>query len=726
MKNIDNRIAELQQIADQSKELIKVKRYDFADNTDVKSFKKYTQALFKNRITLMKSYGQQNCAVDLSELNSENLTRRSAAILRLAENAQNRYQTQYPSFSVAQTIADLCAPCPTDTFNGLDSTRRIELAAAIWILDHLKNSSKLDDALEYMPESRDELDRIDLPDASDSVHSDDLIRGMLHVIRFRNCGLNGFDPSSAFMDNADATAAIAGRSDSECRSRFDGIMSLIEPDTVSELRKRFIENVRQLTESCLALYDKLQSSVITLTETKIRMIEEEIADVRQTESALNVLNDQSDGTETTLPVVGDMQASDNPLTEVTCSGIHPSCTREEAMRVEEALQTAVFRRENFCLNIMLLCAERKHKLREIIGNELLKLLPESKTNDPYEMCFAFLSLLYTDSDAVWCYNLPYIVLEDACRSLPWANGISGQKQPEVTPAFYEAAKNAPEQHIVQQSQSILNRRLIKRPFVGPGDDKISFSQLVYQFSGLVPPRGMPELSYIKALFDDSILTKNEIDILYEYFTLACSLAQRDENYVFVDEEDETTEDVQNDDRENDDSARELRELKRENKNLKAMANKLEHRLRESADALNSISESLDEANAELGELRSMIRETDNSKKEYSVTVSFPYTAKKRSIVFGGHSTWLKAIRPLLPDVRFIEPSAQPNTGLILNADVVWIQTNALSHSDFYKIIDVVRKHNIELHYFTYASAEKCAEQFALNDMADTQENSENE
>ena len=120
----------------------------------------------------------------------------------------------------------------------------------------------------------------------------------------------------------------------------------------------------------------------------------------------------------------------------------------------------------------------------------------------------------------------------------------------------------------------------------------------------------------------------------------------------------------------------------------------------------------------------MIRENDNSDNEYSVTVTFPYTARKRAVVFGGHSSWLKAIRPLLPNVRFVEPSAQPNTGLIMNADVIWIQTNAMSHSDFYKIIDIVRKHNIELRYFKYASAEKCAEQVALDDMAAEESNEE--
>lgn len=41
---------------------------------------------------------------------------------------------------------------------------------------------------------------------------------------------------------------------------------------------------------------------------------------------------------------------------------------------------------------------------------------------------------------------------------------------------------------------------------------------------------------------------------------------------------------------------------------------------------------------------------------------------------------------------------------------------AISHSAYYKIMDTVRTHNIPVHYFSYASAEKCAEQLALFDV----------
>ena len=729
MKTIETRIEELQQIAAQAKESIAVERYDFDDSAGVKALEKHIEGVFKNRVALLRSFDRQNSKTAASdELNNECLSRRSAAVCRLAQKADAEYRDKYPQLSVARAFADLCAPCPADTFNGLDKVYHIELAAAIRILDQLRESGRLDDALEYLPESREELDRVDLPDVNDSVHSSDLIRGMLHVIRYRNCGQNGFDPSLPFMDNADASAALAGKSDSVYRSRFDGVMSLIDDDTVTQLRGRFIEAISDLTDGCLALYDQLQEKIVKLTKTKIRMIEDEIVNARQTESALNVLSDQADsGCETTVTVVGGPEPEGARAGDTRAGDIQPVYSLEEAKAVEEALQEAVFRKENFCLNILILCKERRHDMQSIIGAELSELIAP-QAGDPFDTCFAFLSLLDADSDEVWGYNLPYIILADACRGLPWGDAgrdADKESEPKVTAAFYEAAKKGPEKYIVPPSESILNRRLVTRPFAGSDDDKISFAQLVYLFSGLVPPRGMPELSYIKALLNDSGLSKSEIDLLYEYFTLACSLVQRDENYVFIDEEEENADTAQ-DSAENDDQARELRELKRENKNLKAMLNKLEHRLKESGDALTGMSESLEEANNELAELRSMIRETDNSDKEYSTTVSFPYTAKKRAVVFGGHSSWLKAIRPLLPDIRFVEPSAQPNTGLILNADVIWIQTNALSHSDFYKIIDLVRKHGIELHYFTYASAEKCAEQFALNDMENARSDSAEE
>ena len=66
-------------------------------------------------------------------------------------------------------------------------------------------------------------------------------------------------------------------------------------------------------------------------------------------------------------------------------------------------------------------------------------------------------------------------------------------------------------------------------------------------------------------------------------------------------------------------------------------------------------------------------------------------------------------------VRFVDRTTVPNADMIRRADVLWIQTNAISHGYYYKIIDEVRKYDVRVRYFSYASAQKCAEQIVADE-----------
>ena len=103
-------------------------------------------------------------------------------------------------------------------------------------------------------------------------------------------------------------------------------------------------------------------------------------------------------------------------------------------------------------------------------------------------------------------------------------------------------------------------------------------------------------------------------------------------------------------------------------------------------------------------------------------VEFPWPVKRRVLVFGGHDTWSKAIRPLLPGVRFFDREALPDLKAIKGANAVWIQSNALSHKFYYRIIDTARRENIPVLYFGFASARKCAEQLVAYEL-ETENNS---
>lgn len=62
------------------------------------------------------------------------------------------------------------------------------------------------------------------------------------------------------------------------------------------------------------------------------------------------------------------------------------------------------------------------------------------------------------------------------------------------------------------------------------------------------------------------------------------------------------------------------------------------------------------------------------------------------------------------------PYTKPDANLIRHADVVWMQTNAMPHSFYGKIMEIVRQRKIPVKYFAYASADKCAKQLAEDDM----------
>lgn len=52
----------------------------------------------------------------------------------------------------------------------------------------------------------------------------------------------------------------------------------------------------------------------------------------------------------------------------------------------------------------------------------------------------------------------------------------------------------------------------------------------------------------------------------------------------------------------------------------------------------------------------------------------------------------------------------PKHPIIRNADVVWIQNNCISHPQYWSIVKNCKLAGVQMRYFAFASAEKCAEQ----------------
>ena len=169
-------------------------------------------------------------------------------------------------------------------------------------------------------------------------------------------------------------------------------------------------------------------------------------------------------------------------------------------------------------------------------------------------------------------------------------------------------------------------------------------------------------------------------------------------------------------------ARENKRLKEENKGLRKALSELSRQSAQEKAKLEKELEALRREHRELADLRELVFNRENDVEtagdsQGTGDISFPYETKKRTVVFGGHETFLKQFRPRFSNVRFVDAEQYAfSPDIIRNADIVWIQNNRISHSQYYRIINTTRQYGIQVRYFPYASADKCAEELVKEDM----------
>lgn len=83
---------------------------------------------------------------------------------------------------------------------------------------------------------------------------------------------------------------------------------------------------------------------------------------------------------------------------------------------------------------------------------------------------------------------------------------------------------------------------------------------------------------------------------------------------------------------------------------------------------------------------------------------------KKICIFGGHPTWINGVKGWLVNARFFNDGDLHSLDVIRNADEIWIQSNAISHSFYGKVLDAARVNKVPVQYFKYAGVLKCIEQ----------------
>ncbi len=154
-------------------------------------------------------------------------------------------------------------------------------------------------------------------------------------------------------------------------------------------------------------------------------------------------------------------------------------------------------------------------------------------------------------------------------------------------------------------------------------------------------------------------------------------------------------------------------LRNKNARLVDILNSLQKANKELEQNLSVLAAESDKQHVELSDLRERVYNLDNQGEREApedVTIQYPYTVKGKIVSFGGHISWIQEMKKLLPNVIFISPDTLPNMDIIRGADAVWIQTNCISHSNYYKILTSVKNLGKQVRFFVFSGHRKCAEQ----------------
>lgn len=364
--------------------------------------------------------------------------------------------------------------------------------------------------------------------------------------------------------------------------------------------------------------------------------------------------------------------------------------------------------------------------RFVLGyRELGRIMSGFVVQNPFEICFALLYMLATNEQSVWLTKAGVAVITAASLLLPWYDP-DGEYEIDYEDDDWD------DKILVFNRNGWLDRAPVEEraDYYHKKIGKWTLDQHIYRLCrGIVPVGFHPFSAEREVMRKDGVEEADMIADLSEMMFLSSfqagqlicggySLKQHD-----TEDDEKKVETADSEDGSDPDIHALQAELQEARKQVKELHKEL-YELRHETEVAQSKAEqelkSLRMEHRELADLRELVFNQEHEHPEElekpTKQIDYPYEPLKRTVVFGGHDTFLKAFKPLFPSVRFVDARQLAfDTGVIRNADVVWIQNNCMSHPQYWKVVKACKVYDVQLRYFAYASAEKCAEQLVIED-----------
>lgn len=593
-------------------------------------------------------------------------------------------------------------------------TKKYFETAAIWVADRILDAGKMEDCIRLIGTLNEEDVKADDYSLKDSVHLDEVKNGIAYILRHRDDNGSGRWTPKEMIANK---AAIEGKhKNSPNRKRYNELIALIPEEDIEELKKYYDEEIRDIA---LELIDEVES------------------DIRKTELAMRATNNAAEQSVNLGKLIGKTnknsrgdifsQIQPQPNALLTANTV-PLRTNEDLFANEEQKLRNVFNNLNIQAKSLWNMTTKiaNYRFKQHLDNASIEGAADGNggnghiCKDPYAIVFATLYLADEGYDVT--FSSEGVCLFYAAEvQLPWIYDLQESTKPKAQQQHTDITIN---KDILSQiyDEFYDNKYLnisCSEGEDGEAEENFSYAnpaQVIYYVSGHIPPRNNTILASMDTDLDGVVIDNMDSTSMDKALSVAGVLSERKnaeyEKQLLMQMEAEK--DTQTEQRAKDlsdevarlnkivaEQKKKIDELKGSTYQVTQIADDLSHELEET----RAVSEKYRKELAEMRDVVFSMSENSNSDPDEDVPESdrnlLPYCVKRKTLVFGGNNSWVKRVKQNISgNIRFFERNGIPNEEAIKNADVVWIQTFSISHSEYYKIINTAATSpDVEVHFF---------------------------
>ena len=698
--------------------------------------------------TIRENHSERPVYKGSLDYDSRHIKRRVQATISHVDEVCDYVQSicpDYPEFFTVEEDWIEANLHPIMSYDYIEGWADAALGAAIWILDQIRDHGDIPEELDCLMDVIENDAYLCMPPVWDPCHGEQMLTGMMYVIQHRNDDCVGLDERKIQKSEWDTienrvymdlyTTDGKHRQEVPSRTLFESILKLVPEESIQgavhAYKEKWWDWITRYYKSRAVLVKREAKIVDELNELaeKARSIVERLTASEPVTSQKNVLIAK-------LPSITEISRTPGLPNMTHQSMIYQVKQWEEEMDQLELERSEVYQQITaLWVGAGMIPVRSYDAIQNEYGQEIADIWADFEIEDPYQFCFAQLYLIDSESDLLWMYFPGASMMMTCAATLPWGT-LKYRMEPEGVWMHYDEASD---EYVPGSQKKELPKR-IKLPNLEnwykmeyrDSQDKnahwqqmYNLSQIIYEITGSIMPRNLERLyPAIPELDRYGIKGKLTLHPLVYCMSLLSETRHQNRGSHYhpdfkwietVSDEDTAVSEEQTPD----DLKKRIAELEAEVKKLKRAAYDSGREVLEEKQRYAKLEKDRENDRQELADLRELVfnqQEDIYQTDSVEENIEFPYHTNHRIVVFGGHDSWSKEIKPKLPDVRFIDRSMQPNADLIRNADVIWIQHNALGHMYFYKIINEARRYHIPVRYFSYASAAKCAEQLVKEDM----------